>query len=136
MITYVVTITLVRVSILSLLRRIFTTKLFRMITTLLSTLCLAWGIAIIFANVFQCTPLSDAFDPSIVMSMSSRCINLQAMYYGTLATALSLDLVILILPLYPIWRLQLPHRQKYELMAMLSLGGLYVGIFGSENGFS
>ena len=124
MITYVATVTLVRISILLLLRRIFETRPFRLLTTFFGALCLAWGISIISANIFQCIPVSDAFVPAVVMGMSSRCINLQAMFYGTLGTGVTLDLVVLVLPLHQVWRLQLSRRQKYELTAMLCLGGL------------
>lgn len=124
MITYIITVTIVRLSILLTLRRIFDVAPFKMITTIVGTASIAWGISIFFANIFQCTPFMDAFDPDIVMSSSKKCINLQAMFYGTLATAFTLDLIILILPLHVIWRLRLPTRQKFELTVILSLGGL------------
>lgn len=126
MITYITTVTIVRLSILLTLRRIFDVESFKMITTIAGTASIAWGLSIFFANVFQCTPFMDAFDPDVVMSSSNKCINLQAMFYGTLGTAFILDLIILILPLHVIWRLRLPTRQKYELTAILSLGGLWV----------
>ena len=124
MITYTVTVTIVRLSILVTLRRVFDVERFKIITTIVGSACIAWGISILFANIFQCTPFMDAFDPDVVMSSSKKCINLQAMFYGTLGTAFTLDLIILILPLHVIWRLRLPTRQKIELTAILSLGGL------------
>ena len=124
MITYIMTVTLVRVSILLLLRRIFDVKPFKRVASIVGAACVAWGIAIFFANIFQCTPFADAFDPNVVMSLSDKCINLQAMFYGTLGTAFTLDLIILILPLYQIWKLSLPARKKFEVMAILSLGGM------------
>lgn len=66
----------------------------------------------------------DAWNPEVVMTFDQKCINLQAMFYGTLATALTLDLIILILPIQMIWRLCLTTRQKFELTAILGLGGL------------
>ena len=126
MITYIITVTIVRLSILLTLRRIFEVEPFKMITTIVGSASVAWGLSIFFANVFQCTPFMAAFDPDVVMSLSNKCINLQAMFYGTLGTAFILDLIILILPLHVIWRLRLPTRQKYELTAILSLGGLWV----------
>ena len=124
MITYIITVTIVRVSILLTLRRRFDVERFKVITTIVGTASIAWGLSIFFANIFQCTPFMDAFDPDVVMSSSKKCINLQAMFYGTLATAFTLDLIILILPLHIIWKLRLPTRQKIELTAILSLGGL------------
>ena len=74
--------------------------------------------------MFQCTPFADAFNPNVVMSLSKKCINIQAMYYGTLGTGITLDLIILILPLHLILRLTLPTRKKFEIMAIFSLGGM------------
>lgn len=124
MVTYIVSVTLVRVSILLLLRRIFDVRPFRIITSFVLCACVAWGVSIFFANLFQCTPLMDAWNPEVVMTFDQKCINLQAMFYGTLATALTLDLIILILPIQMIWRLCLTTRQKFELTAILGLGGL------------
>ncbi len=134
MITYVVTVTLVRVSILLLLRRRFDILYVRIIIGILGGLSIAWGISIIFANVFLCIPVSDAFNPAVTMSTGGHCIDLQAMLYGTLGSAVSLDVAILMLPLCEIWRSSLPKRQKYEITAILSLGGLYASIHASSAG--
>lgn len=125
MITYVITVTLVRTSVLLLFRRLFDVSQIRIIIGLLDGLCLAWGIAIVFTNVFLCIPVSDAFNPAVAMSTSEQCIDLQAFLYGTLGSGVGLDLAILILPLYQVWRSTLPKRQKYEITAILGLGGLY-----------
>lgn len=124
MIFYVFTVTLVRVSILLLYRRIFDIRSFRIITTGLMAACTAWGVSICAANIFQCHTITDAFRPEVVGALDGRCINLQAMFYGTLGTGFTLDLVILILPFQQIWGLRLERRQKLELTAILSLGGL------------
>ncbi|KAL8853024.1 MAG: hypothetical protein Q9221_002054, partial [Calogaya cf. arnoldii] len=124
MIFYVFTVTLVRISILLLYRRIFDIKPFRIITTVLMAICIAWGISICAANIFQCHTITDAFRPEVVGTLDGRCINLQAMFYGTLGTGFTLDLVILLLPFQQIWNLRLERRQKLELMGILSLGGL------------
>ncbi|KAL8992764.1 MAG: hypothetical protein Q9169_006858 [Polycauliona sp. 2 TL-2023] len=124
MIFYVFTVTLVRVSILLLYRRIFDIRPFRIITTILIATCTAWGISICAANIFQCHTITDAFKPEVVSALDGRCIDLQAMFYGTLGTGFTLDLIILILPFQQIWNLRLERRQKMELMGILSLGGL------------
>ncbi|KAL8677884.1 MAG: hypothetical protein Q9186_005726 [Xanthomendoza sp. 1 TL-2023] len=124
MITYIFTVTLVRISILLLYRRIFDIKPFRIITTALIAACIAWGLSICAANIFQCHTILDAFKPEVVAALDGRCINLQAMFYGTLGTGFTLDLIILLLPFQQIWGLRLERRRKIELMAILGLGGL------------
>lgn len=126
MITYITTVTLVRIAVLLLYRRIFDVNPFRTIAAFLIAACVAWGVSICAANVFQCHRVLDAFRPEVIGALDGRCIDLQAMFYGTLGTGFTLDLVILALPLQQIWTLRLERRQKYELTAILGLGGLYV----------
>ncbi|KAL8750182.1 MAG: hypothetical protein Q9199_007232 [Rusavskia elegans] len=126
LITYLCTVTLVRISILLLYRRIFDIKSFRLVATVLIAACFAWGVSICAANIFQCRNIPDAFSAKAIGSPDSRCINLQALYYGAVGTGFALDLIILVLPFQQIWGLRLERRQKYELIAILSLGGLYV----------
>ncbi|KAI4088080.1 MAG: hypothetical protein LQ344_006342 [Seirophora lacunosa] len=123
-ITYGITVTLVRISILFLYRRIFELRSFRIITAGLIAASLAWGVSICAANIFQCHKVSDAFQPEVVAALDGRCLNLQAMLYVTLAIGFTLDLVILLLPFPQIWNLHMGRRRKLELMAILGLGGL------------
>ena len=46
MITYIFTVTLVRISILLLYRRLFDIRSFRLVTTILIAACVAWGVSI------------------------------------------------------------------------------------------
>ena len=133
MITYITTVTLVRIAILLLYRRIFDVNPFRTIAAFLIAACVAWGVSICAANIFQCHRVPDAFRPEVVGALDGRCIDLQAMFYGTLGTGFTLDLVILALPFQQIWTLRLERRQKYELTAILGLGGLYVAFSFSSN---
>lgn len=126
LITYIWTVTLVRTAILLLYRRIFDVKPFRRVATVLIVLCLIWGVSVCFANIFQCRHVPDAFNSEAISSPDDRCINLQNLYFGTVGTGFALDLIILVLPFQQIWGLRLERRQKYELIAILSLGGLYV----------
>ena len=125
-ITYVFTVTLVRVSILLLYRRIFDIRSFRIIATGLIIACIAWGISICAANTFQCRNIPDAFKIEMVAAPDDRCIDITRMLYGMLGAGFALDLIIFVLPFQQIWGLQMERRQKCELIAILSLGGLYV----------
>ena len=124
-ITYISTVTLVRVSILLLYRRIFDIKYFRIVAAGLIVACIAWGISTSAANIFQCRNIPDAFRAEIVAASDGRCIDTKTLYYGALGTGFTLDLIILLLPFQQIYGLQLERRQKWELIGILSLGGLY-----------
>ena len=133
MITYTTTVILVWIAILLLYRWIFDVNPFRTIAAFLIAACVAWEVSICAANISQCYRVTDAFRPEVFGALDGRCIDLQAMFYGTLGTGITLDLVILALPLRQIWTLRLERRQKYELTAILNLGGLYVAFSSCSN---
>lgn len=83
---------------------------------------MAWCIAAIAADIFQCHPMSAAFDPDQLFT--SRCMNLQAYYRGVTASNLILDVVVLSMPLCMVWRLKLDTKQKISLSGIFLLGGL------------
>jgi len=122
LITYSLTITTVKISILLMYRRIFPTKLFRKTTLFLGVACVAWFIAEVFSDVFQCHPIVAAWDPAFMFS--NQCINLEAYFWGISATNMILDVIILCLPLRVVWELELPIRQKCILSGIFLMGGL------------
>ena len=124
MITRLFTVTMARIPILLVYRRIFEIKSFRIITTVLITTCATWEVWLDPDNMFQCHRVSHAFKPDVLGALDG-CIDMQAIFYGT---GFSLDLTILVLPLLQIWSLGLERRQKLELTAILCLGGLYVSL--------
>ena len=121
-VTYSLTITLVKLSILLLYRRIFATQGFKRTTIYVGLLCLAWFFIAIFMDLFQCEPFKAAFD--VEMLFTDHCIDLQAFYWGISAANLTLDVVLLYLPLHMVWGLQVPRRQKLALSGIFMLGGL------------
>ncbi|KAL8806417.1 MAG: hypothetical protein Q9182_001332 [Xanthomendoza sp. 2 TL-2023] len=121
-VTYSLTITCSKVSILLLYRRIFSTRRFRQATTIVGSLCVGWCIAAIVADIFQCRPIHAAFDPEKLFT--DRCMNLQAYYRGVTASNLVLDLVVLSMPLCMVWKLTLDTKQKISLSGIFLLGGL------------
>ena len=84
LLTYATTITIVKLSMLLLYRRLFVTPTFRLITTLVSFLCMLWFIIAGLLDIFQCRPVSAAFDARLLFIGS--CINLQAYYWGVIST--------------------------------------------------
>ena len=120
LITYALTITVVKISILALYRRIFDTPAFKQTSLIVGLACIAWFIVTLFTDVFQCRPFEAAFDPALMFTY--HCIDLQAYYYGICAANLAIDLIMLYLPLHMVWRLQLPTRQKISLSGIFLLG--------------
>ena len=121
-VTYSLTITIVKLSILLLYRRIFITQGFQRTTIYVGLICLAWFFIAIFVDLFQCSPFKAAFDVELLFT--DQCINLQAFYWGITAANLVLDVILLYLPLHMVWGLQLPKRHKIALSGIFMLGGL------------
>jgi len=120
--TYSLTITMVKLSILLLYRRIFGTAAFRVKSFVVGLVCVAWFLVAIFTDIFQCRPFHLAFDYQ--MMFSDRCIDIQAFYWGISASNVFLDLVVLSLPIWEVWKLHLPKRKKLVLSGIFMLGGV------------
>ena len=116
------TITTVKMSILLMYRRIFPTNSFRKLTLYVGAACIAWFVAEVLSDIFQCHPIVAAWDPKFLFS--PQCINLEAYFWGISATNMILDVIILCMPLRMVWDLELPMRQKCILSGIFLMGGL------------
>lgn len=122
LITHGLTVTCVKTSVLLLYRRIFVTSTFGRFTVVVGTLCIAWLFASTFALVFLCSPMSAAWDPKLIFS--SKCRDVQAMYYGVSISNMLLDVIILCMPMPVIWGLPLSRSKKLGCCGVFCLGGL------------
>ena len=120
---YTHTITIVKLSILVLYRRIFSTVAFKKSTLVVGGAVMLWFIVALFTDLFQCQPFEAAFNPELLFT--NQCINLQAYYWGITASNLCLDIIMLYMPLYMVWGLQLRTRQKIALSGIFLLGGMW-----------
>ncbi|KAL8960400.1 MAG: hypothetical protein Q9193_002886 [Seirophora villosa] len=118
---YCVVILLAKLPILLQYIRIFIPS--RSGTIYLATHTLIWTnllfyIAFAFAVIFQCTPRAKIWNHDV----SGSCINVQALFLvGGSWNALS-DFAILILPVAPIWRLQVSPRKKIGISLVFGTG--------------
>ena len=129
MVTYSLTITSVKISLLLLYCRIFPTCGFRKVALIVGVLCFAWCFMAVIIDVFQCSPMSSAFEPALMIT--SQCIDIQSFYWGITGANLALDIILLVMPLYMVLGLQLPTRQKLFLGGIFVLGGLCVELSSS-----
>ncbi|KAM5447045.1 hypothetical protein MaudCBS49596_006226 [Microsporum audouinii] len=74
--------------------------------------------AILFATVFSCSPIARAWN----LAIPGRCINPTILPYLSGALSSSTDLYVLILPIYPVWNLNMPLRRKIKLLGVFGLG--------------
>jgi len=112
---------LTKVSILLLFLRIFTTsKPFRITCWVTIAIVVAFGVAIINASIFQCTPIDKSYEPSV----PGHCILVGDVWYAHGGFAVLSDVWMIFLPLRQIPKLKLPRVQKVGLAMIFSIGVL------------
>ena len=122
MITYGLTISAVKISILLLYRQVFDTANFKKAIRVVCFLCITWLCGNVFTMVFLCSPMSAAWDPKLVFS--NHCRDFQAFLFGITISNLILDVIILCMPLLMKWTLKLSTRKKFEGSGIFLLGSL------------
>ncbi len=122
LVTYGLTITLVKISILLLYRRIFNSPAFKQATLVVGALCIAWSLADVFTALFQCSPVSAAWNQALLVS--SQCKDIKKIMMGITISNMFIDFIILCMPLPVVWKLQLSTRKKLGVCFIFVLGGL------------
>ena len=121
-ITYCLVITGIKSSILCMYLRLFSVnKAFARAVYAFLVVVVGWGIATLLSTIFQCTPISAAWDPSIT---NGHCLVYPSWFIGTSIPSILIDFGILILPIPMIWRLKLSTEKKAGLTSIFLLGAL------------
>ncbi|KAJ5437191.1 hypothetical protein N7445_008076 [Penicillium cf. griseofulvum] len=118
--TYVTTIAITKISILLMYCRIFPTKEIRIASMILGGISFAWAIAIIFVSIFQCTPITRAWDTRIL----GTCINLKASFIGNAVPNIVTDILILSRPVRVVWRLHASLTHRLSVIGIFLLGNI------------
>lgn len=114
---------LVKLSNILLLARLFahpSTPYFRVCLHIVHAFLLFWTTASFFSALFRCTPVNSFWD----LNVQGSCPHIRA---GRLIPAVLnsfTDVVLLSLPMRPVWQLQLPWRQKIAVLGMFCVGFL------------
>lgn len=112
--------TLTKLSLLWFYHRIFLSKRFRIVWICLAIGSAIWCIGSVAAVTFACTPIHAFWDKSI----DGRCIDFKTLMFSITAPNVGLDVILLVLPLIPLWKLKLDRPRKIALMSVFILGGL------------
>ena len=121
---YLISSTLVRLSILFFYRRIFVTRNFRLAVYFMCVIVVSWFIAFFFASLLQIIPVSNNWSITASARKNQKQINEFPMYTMTAVTEILLDIIILAMPLFVIWRLQMRPAFKWQVSGMILLGTL------------
>ncbi|KAJ6180916.1 hypothetical protein N7519_011377, partial [Penicillium mononematosum] len=115
---YKLTMNMTKMSILLLYLRIFIQRWFRITCYALLVIITFYMVAAFFASIFQCTPVARAWNKSIPGS----CINITTNWYANAGFSIATDIVILTLPMYPLYKSKIVLKRKIALMGVFALG--------------
>ncbi|KAG9240249.1 hypothetical protein BJ878DRAFT_305730 [Calycina marina] len=119
--SYTVVTTLMKTSILYSYKTIFgRVKSTRYHIYFLLGLSWAWGVAMFLTIVFQCSPINKAWIPQ----KSGHCIPTVSFLWGNSITNFIIDWMILLVPVVPVLKLQLPPTQKSLVIMSFLVGSL------------
>ncbi|KAF3034909.1 hypothetical protein E8E12_005569 [Didymella heteroderae] len=119
-ITYNISLTVTKISILLQYYRIFTLREMRIPVYIALVIVSAWGIATLFTSIFSCVPV-DAYW-KVTEQASATCVNRVALWYTNASVNIFTDLMVAVIPVRGIWSLQIPKRQKAALLGILTIG--------------
>jgi hypothetical protein len=118
---YATAIAFTKLSIISSYLRFFPSQKFRRCMIITSCVVLAIWICSIFTTVFQCRPVSAAWDIQIV---DGKCFDIINFFYLSSAFTIATDIVLCVAPLPYLWKMQLPLCQRGILCGLFGLGAL------------
>lgn len=84
---------------------------------------LAWGIAVLFTTIFQCTPVPAAWDKTIV---GWSCFQLDDFVIGSNVPNIIADGLIILLPIPLVWSLKLSPTRRLGLIALFFVAAMLV----------
>ena len=104
-IMFIITMTLIKLSMLFLYSRIFPGDTFRTILYLAGAFIIAACVGSEGAIIFQCRPVSHFWDKNIP---GAHCVSQHGVTYAPAAFNIATDIAVLVLPLPILWNLQMP----------------------------
>ncbi|KAK2051916.1 hypothetical protein LY76DRAFT_639881 [Colletotrichum caudatum] len=116
---YTVLQTVVKLSIVLFLMRIFPSQSFQRLARALGVLVVLQGVLFLIPYAIQCVPVDSIWDRNIT---DRKCVNLPAVGYSSSALAIAEDVALLLLPIPQVWRLQISLDRRLGLLALFSLG--------------
>ena len=124
--TYSTCLPLIKVSYLLFLHRIFGFADKRFSRKLLScgALIIAYSIVRVTINAIQCVPMSILWSPP--GAVKGFCVKVEPVFLMSASMNVLTDLIMFGLPIKKLWALRVDAKQRFQLLAIFLLGGLYV----------
>ncbi|KAK0660782.1 hypothetical protein QBC41DRAFT_261546 [Cercophora samala] len=123
-VTWTVSTTVVKMAVLCLYTRIFDVVIFKRIAYGLIGVCACYGIAFEVVFITRCTPVSQEWDPVPWGS----CKDVKQTQMASNSINLVLDVAIVVLPMIPLWSLQMALTRKLVITGMFGFGFATVAV--------
>lgn len=114
----------VKISILLFVLRIFPERGMRRLALAVIGIVAAYTVAFLTATLFQCQPIAYTWK-QLYDDEQGRCNNIHLQGWMSAIFNIVLDILIIVLPIKPLWGLQLSVARKITAIAMFSLGAVY-----------
>ncbi|KAK3302661.1 uncharacterized protein B0T15DRAFT_543577 [Chaetomium strumarium] len=114
---------LIKWSVLAMFYRIFPTRFMKRGYIILGSMTAAWWVAVLLVTIFQCTPVHKRWD----LQAKGTCVNDNVFYISTNGVPnIVMDVMILVLPLFEIFKLQVSRAQKIAIACSFLVGWIVV----------
>lgn len=110
----------IQVSILALYARVFPTRWFRRSIRIGIIIFFIQDAIYIALIIFRCMPMQAIWD----VRVTGRCVDLNRIGLSGAIVHITEHFLILLLPLYELWKLKLSRRKKIQLLLVFTLGSL------------
>jgi len=117
---YYIVVGTTKVAILFLYLRVAVQKGYRALIWATMAFVTLTFVAFVVAGLFQCSPITYAWDKTIP---GGTCFNVTALFYANSGVNIFQDVLIYILPMKMLWEIQLPRKQKMALVIVFAVGG-------------
>lgn len=117
-VTYVLALSLIKISLLFLYLEIFRTRRFKISTYVVLACVSINNLTIFVISIFVCKPIEAYWNQDI----QGSCVNQQRLAYVNSSSALVQDVVLLVLPLMFIRNLQMQRSRKVAVGLMFAIG--------------
>ncbi|KAE8347752.1 hypothetical protein BDV24DRAFT_146547 [Aspergillus arachidicola] len=126
-ITIVLKISLAKISVCLFLLRIFQSKLFRYGAYTIIALNAAIGITWVFTDSFRCIPVHLSWD-QWATGEPGKCVNFIAVTFVNAYVNIGVDTVMVLMPVYEVFKLNLSARKKAGVSVMFAMGLVLTGV--------
>ncbi|KAE8153804.1 hypothetical protein BDV25DRAFT_136554 [Aspergillus avenaceus] len=117
---YTACVTFIKLSILALYKRLFSVPRMILAANVVAAFVLLWAVSVCVVGVVLCLPVNKFWDRAV----EGTCLDPAKYYYGQQIPNIVTDVVLLIMPMKPVWSLPISRTQRILLSGVFVVGGL------------